>query len=50
MNHHADKVDYTVGHTASRAVDPTLGGVVQQVHQCPSCGDVELRPAPPDET
>jgi NAD(P)H-dependent FMN reductase len=35
MNHHAEKIDYTSG-----------AGVLQHVHQCPSCGKVELRPVP----
>jgi ribosomal protein S27AE len=41
MNHHADKIDYTSG-----AVDPAWHGVLQQVHQCPNCRNIELRPAP----
>ena len=32
MNHHAMKLDYSVD-----------DGVVQEVHTCPACGDVELR-------
>ncbi len=34
MNHHADKIDFSTGE----------GGVLQQVNQCPRCGNVELRP------
>jgi NAD(P)H-dependent FMN reductase len=34
MNQHAEKMDYSAGD----------GGVLQQVHQCPRCGNVELRP------
>jgi len=34
MNHHATKIDYSVD-----------DGVVQEVHTCPHCGDVELRQA-----
>ena len=33
MNHHAEKIDYSTGE----------GGVLQQVNQCPHCGNVELR-------
>ena len=33
MNHHAEKIDYSNGD----------GGVLQQVNQCPYCGNVELR-------
>ena len=32
MNQHAMKIDYSVD-----------DGVVQEVHTCPKCGDVELR-------
>jgi NAD(P)H-dependent FMN reductase len=32
MNHHAEKIDYSSG----------AGGVLQQVNQCPRCGNVEL--------
>ena len=45
MNHHADKVDYTAGLAQPQVVDPALGGVLQEVHTCPNCGNVELRPA-----
>ena len=34
MNEHAMKIDYSVD-----------DGVVQEVHTCPHCGDVELRQA-----
>jgi hypothetical protein len=27
-------------------MDPALGGVVQQTHGCPACGNVEFRIAP----
>jgi hypothetical protein len=33
MNHHAEKIDYSNGE----------GGVLQQVNQCPRCGNVEVR-------
>jgi ribosomal protein S27AE len=41
MNHHADKIDYTSG-----AAEPAWHGVLQQVHQCPTCGNIELRRPP----
>ena len=47
MNHHADKVDYPAGLDQPEAVDPALGGVLQEVHGCPGCGNVALRRAPP---
>ncbi len=34
MNHHAEKIDYSAGN----------GGTLQQVNQCPRCGNIELRP------
>jgi ribosomal protein S27AE len=38
MNHHADKLVQPTGHADEAAVDPTLGGVVDEVHECPACG------------
>jgi NAD(P)H-dependent FMN reductase len=34
MNRHAEKMDFSAGD----------GGVLQQVNQCPRCGNIELRP------
>jgi predicted RNA-binding Zn-ribbon protein involved in translation (DUF1610 family) len=45
MNHHADKIDYAAGLDQPQAADPILGGVLQEVHTCPNCGNVELRRA-----
>jgi hypothetical protein len=45
MNHHANKVDYSAGHDDPQAVDPVFSGVLQEVHQCPNCGNIELRHA-----
>jgi hypothetical protein len=45
MNYHADKVDYTAALDQPQAIDPALGGVLQEVHTCPNCGNVELRRA-----
>ena len=42
MNHHADKVDYSVEDPADDAV---FGGVLEEVHTCPTCGKVQLRRA-----
>ena len=47
MNHHANKVDYSTGHGQPDLMDPDFDGVLQEVHQCPDCGNVELRRAPP---
>ncbi len=40
MNHHADKIDYN----DASAADSELGGVVEQAHTCPVCGQTRLRP------
>jgi hypothetical protein len=43
MNHHAMKIEYSVDDPAS--VDEVFGGAVEEVHTCPRCGRIELRPA-----
>ncbi len=45
MNHHADKIDYAASVAEPQASDLGLGGVLQEVHTCRSCGNVELRRA-----
>lgn len=45
MNHHADKVDYSAALDDAAVVDPVLGGVLEEVHTCPGCGESALRPA-----
>jgi len=42
MNHHAMKVDYSVDDPD--AIDSVCGGAVKEVHTCPHCHHVELRP------
>jgi hypothetical protein len=42
MNHHAAKIDYS--HDDAAIVDPTFGGVLNEVHTCPECSKTELRP------
>ena len=39
MNHHAMKVAYDV-----TPVDPDFGGALEEVHTCPKCGFVVVRP------
>lgn len=43
MNPHAEKL--VAPRTASEAAqtDPAMGGLVEEVHQCPACGRVESR-------
>jgi NAD(P)H-dependent FMN reductase len=43
MNQHATKVDYSAAHQMPAAVDPDFQGVLQEVHQCPACGNIQLR-------
>ena len=45
MNHHADKLVDPVDRTDAAHADPELGGVVQETHGCPACGNVEFRVA-----
>ena len=42
-NQHAEKVDFSA--STSTSVDPVFFGTVQEIHQCPGCGNVQLRPA-----
>ena len=46
MTHHADKLNYGAAITEPEAVDPALGGVLEEVHACPQCGEIETRRAP----
>jgi ribosomal protein S27AE len=43
MNHHADKLDYNAALDDPAAADPDLGGLVEQVHTCPACGQTHMR-------
>ncbi len=43
MNYHAEKLDYTAALTEPEAVDPDLGGVLEEVHTCPRCGKAAAR-------
>jgi NAD(P)H-dependent FMN reductase len=43
MNQHAQKVDFSAG--GQIPADPVFYGVVQEIHQCASCGNVQMRPA-----
>jgi predicted RNA-binding Zn-ribbon protein involved in translation (DUF1610 family) len=45
MNHHANKVDYSAGRDEPNVSDQDFHGVLVEVHQCPNCGNVELRRA-----
>jgi hypothetical protein len=43
MNHHADKLVAPADAADRAGFDPVLGGVVQETHACPACGNVEFR-------
>lgn len=45
MNHHADKIDYTAALNEPEAVDPDLGGIIEEAHTCPECGNMMARQA-----
>lgn len=43
MNPHAEKLVAPRTATEAAQADPAMGGVVEEVHQCPACGRVESR-------
>ena len=43
MNHHADKLVAPVDEKEAMLIDQTLGGLIQETHGCPACGNVEFR-------
>jgi predicted RNA-binding Zn-ribbon protein involved in translation (DUF1610 family) len=43
MNHHADKLVEPITREDVADVDPALGGVIEEMHGCPRCGNVESR-------
>jgi predicted RNA-binding Zn-ribbon protein involved in translation (DUF1610 family) len=45
MNCHAEKLDLTAVLDESDAVDPELGGILEEVHTCPRCGKTVARRA-----
>ena len=45
MNYHAEKINYLAALTNPEAIDPDLGGIVEEVHTCPGCGNTETRQA-----
>jgi transposase len=45
MNYHAEKLDYTAACTDPDAIDPDLGGVLEEIHTCPGCGKIGTRRA-----
>jgi hypothetical protein len=45
MNRHAEKVVHPAIIDELRLVDAALGGLVEEMHACPRCGNVESRRA-----
>lgn len=45
MNHHADKLIYSDCEDEDAPVDPALGGVIEETHNCPGCGMIASRTA-----
>ena len=41
MNRHAEKLVYPGTDAEARQVDALLGGVLEETHACPACGNVE---------
>lgn len=45
MNRHAEKIDYTAALNDPTALDSDLGGVIEEAHTCPECGQTLMRRA-----
>ncbi len=45
MNHHAEKIVLPIDLREAARVDPTFGGLVEEFHTCPNCGNSETREA-----
>jgi len=43
MNHHADKLIYDTSANKSVKNDPSFGGLIEETHNCSSCGAVASR-------
>ena len=45
MNHHCDKIVYSVDAQDTGPSDPGLGGIVEEFHTCTKCGGGDSRRA-----
>lgn len=45
MNLHAEKLAYTDADAEADGFDPDLGGVLEEFHTCPECGQTHARRA-----
>jgi len=43
MNHHADKLIYSTERNVTAKIDPSLGGLIEETHNCPGCGAIASR-------
>jgi predicted RNA-binding Zn-ribbon protein involved in translation (DUF1610 family) len=43
MNRHAEKMNYTIALAEPGAIDTDLGGVIEEAHTCPECGQTLMR-------
>ena len=43
MNQHAEKIDDTAALDDPEALGTDLGGVLEEVHGCPVCGQTQVR-------
>jgi hypothetical protein len=45
MNHHCDKLVYATDPQQPGAIDPSLGGIIEEFHTCAKCGGSSSRHA-----
>jgi predicted RNA-binding Zn-ribbon protein involved in translation (DUF1610 family) len=45
MNYHATKVDYSAAMKNPKKMDADFGGMVEEFHSCPKCGNTASRKA-----
>lgn len=43
MNRHAEKLVFPADPAEARRADGLLGGLIEETHGCPRCGNVEAR-------
>jgi predicted RNA-binding Zn-ribbon protein involved in translation (DUF1610 family) len=43
MNRHAEKLVYSDNPAEAQRMDPALGGLIEETHACPGCGNIESR-------
>lgn len=43
MNHHAEKLVDPINRKEAAQMNPDLGGLIEEIHSCPDCGESESR-------